>query len=266
MSSRDAWAAVSARPRGPAEAEARLVLHHAVQLVAAVGQHLAARRPDDSQQSLTVDGGLWLGEPVAGELRAGLDPAALALHLCGAGARPVATLPLAGETLASGLAFLRGELGHRGVASEPFELPVHPPDFPAHPLARGARFPAGLAAERAELAALYAASAEALRQAARPGASPARLWPHHFDLACTVRSGEAAVGLGFSPGDGPAGEPYWYATLPRPQGALPPLEGRGRWHLEGWFGAELPIDLLAGEASSRRAQVLAFWDSARRAV
>lgn len=261
-----AWAAIRTGPRGAPEVEARLSLHHALQLVAAVGQHLGARRPDDSQQSLEVGERLWLGQRVAGGLRAALDPVALTLHLCGAGDRPVASLSLGGETLASGLAFLRAELERRGVAAGSVELPAHPADFPIHPLARGARFPGGPAAERTELAALFAASAGALRQATRPDSPPIRLWPHHFDLAGTVQAGAASVGLGFSPGDGAAGSPYWYATLPRPRGALPPLEGRGRWHLEGWFGAELPLALLAEDAGGRRAQVLAFWASAMNAA
>jgi len=266
MDQNAAWAAIGTGPRGAAEAEVRLALHHAVQLVAAVGQHLAARRPDDSQQSLEVGERLWLGEPIAGGLRAGLDPVALALHLCGAGDRPVASLSLGGETLGSGLAFLRTELERRDVAAGSVELPAHPADFPTHPLARGARFAGGPCAERTELAALFAASEEALRQATRPEPPLLRLWPHHFDLACTVRAGAAPVGLGFSPGDGAEGTPYWYATLARPEGALPDLEGRGRWHLEGWVGAELPLALLAEDASGRRAQVLAFWASALRAA
>src|SRR5438067_9402848 len=123
-------------------AEARLVLHYAVQLVAAVGQSLAEKAPDDSQQSLTLEGGVWLGAPVAGgKLRAGLDPVRLELRLCDAAGKALAAFPLAGRTLAEGLSFLAAELARRGQPASALALPKHPADFPHHSLADGARFP-----------------------------------------------------------------------------------------------------------------------------
>src|SRR5471032_389548 len=117
-----AWEAL-----GPAPAdvlEARLVLHQAVQLVAAVGQSLSPAALDDSQQSLELSPDLrtWRGK-----LKAGLEPRGLVLLLW------EKQFPLAGRTLAEGLAFLQSEL------SRPLALPKHPADFPRHPLADGAR-------------------------------------------------------------------------------------------------------------------------------
>ena len=172
-------------------AEARLVLHYAVQLVAAVGQSLGEKAPDDSQQSLSLEGSgvAWLGTPIAGgTLRAALDPAQLDLRLCdGAGAAPAA-FPLAGRTLAEGLAFLGAELVRHGQPASTFALPRHPADLPHHPLADGARFPAGTdGGARGELVRLFA-NTHALLAGLREGQpAPLRLWPHHFDLACSLQ-------------------------------------------------------------------------------
>ena len=262
------WAAIRSSGRGREEVEARLSVHYALQLVASVGQQLAPRLDDDSQQSAAVEEPLWLGVPVGGgRLRAGLDPVGLTLHVCDGAARSLAPLSLGGQTLESGLAFLRAELGQRGVPAERLSVPTHPPDFPVHALAGGSAFPLGASPHRAELASLFAAS-RGLQASLRGSLeNPIRLWPHHFDLACTVRVGAISVGLGFSPGDGTTGQPYWYATLsPRPAGALPPLRGDGAWHLEGWFGAELPIARLLEGPGARHAQVLSFYESALAAA
>ncbi len=246
--------------------EARLVLHHAIQLVAAAGQSLGEKAPDDSQQSLTIASG-WLGAPLAsGRLRAGLDPARLELRLCDGEGVPLAALALAGRTMAEGLAFLAAELERRGQPASALALPRHPADFPHHPLADGARFPAGESAALGELVRLFSGT-RALLDELGEGA-PLRLWPHHFDLACSVQLGGVSLGMGVSAGDGAAGSPYWYATpWPRPQlDRLPPIAGGGTWHLEGWVGAELPLQRLGAGANAQQRQVRDFFQSARAAV
>lgn len=248
--------------------EARLVLHHVVQVVAAVGQSLAPRAPDDSQQSLVVDpAGRWLGVPVAGgRLRAGLDPVRLELSLCDGAGEPLARLPMAGLSLQSGLAFLAGELERRGIPTDGLSLPRHPPDFPRHALANGALVPPDRIAERVALCRMFSGSEAIL---ARLGVCKApRLWPHHFDLGCSLTVGSATVALGFSPGDGTWGRPYWYVTpwpFP-PRATLAPLAGGGIWHTEVWQGAELPLDRLDRRVPSWRPQVAAFLRSALGAV
>ena len=201
--------------------EARLVLHHAVQLVAAAGQSLLPARPDDSQQSLSLGSSTWLGKAI-GDSQVGLEPVELLLSVRGA------TLPLGGRTLAEGLDWLTAKLG------KPLVPPAHPPDFPHHPLAEGARFPEGGLAARRFLADLFAGTQRILA----PHLAPLRMWPHHFDLACSL----GWVNAGFSPGDGQDGLPYWYMTLAAEPPSLPALGGGGRWRTSGWKGAELPIE------------------------
>ena len=251
-------------------AEARLALHYAVQLVAAVGQSLAEKAPDDSQQSLALEGDAWLGAPVAGgKLRAGLDPARLELRLCDAAGKMLAAFPLAGRTLAEGLSFLAAELARRGQPASALALPKHPADFPHHPLADGAPFPnAPDGGARGQLVHLFA-NTHALLSGLREGQPAAlRLWPHHFDLGCSLQLGAVSLGMGVSPGEGASGRPYWYAT-PWPHPALdrlPPLAGGGTWHREGWVGGELPLERLTRGARAQRSQVLAFFQSARSAA
>jgi hypothetical protein len=246
--------------------EERLVLHHAVQPAAAVGECLSARAADDSQQSLSLAGPRdWLGATVAGgTLRAGLDPQDLVLRLCDGAGRPLAALPLEGQTLDDALAFLRSELERRGQQAPGLALPRHPSDFPRHPLAAGARFPGGVPEARLQLVRLYASTQAVL--GALAGAQP-RMWPHHFDLACNLAAGAGSALAGVSPGDGQDGRPYWYATpSSRPAaGPHPALDGRGTWHTEGWFGAELPLERL-GRGPGQEEQVASFFRSALAAA
>lgn len=261
------WESTALDPSARALRQARLPLHHLVQAVAAVGQTLAPKAADDSQQALTVKAlRSWLGAPVAGgRLRAAVDPVGAELQLRGAGGHPLAALPMEGRTLADGLVFLREALRAAGVEDAPLALPSHPADFPHHPLADGAPFPAGGAEGRAELARLHAGTHDLLAGLVAGRDAPLRLWPHHFDLGCSFAVGGAGLtlGLGASPGDGADGAPYWYATFsPRPEGALPALGGGGAWRTSGWSGAELPLALLGREPAAQRAQVEAFFESA----
>ena len=73
-----------------------------------------------------------------------------------------------------------------------------------------------------------------------------------------------------SPGDGSYAEPYWYVTPwpPPPEKRaheqLPPLDGKGVWHTEGWTGAVLPSSAVVDtrDAQEQAGQVLAFTQSA----
>jgi hypothetical protein len=244
---------------------ARLALHHAVQVVAAVGQSLAPHAPDDSQQALAVVGTRrWLGAPVAGgRLRAGLDPVGVEVRLCDAGGVPLAGIGLEGRTLGEGLRVLEDALRRAGRPAR-LALPTHPADFPHHPLADGAAYPEGGAPGRAELARLVRGT-EVLLTGRLRVRSPPRLWPHHLDLGCSLPVGDLTLGLGVSPGDAAEGLPYWYATLSPwrwPEGEEPPALRAGAWRRTGWKGAELPLSSLPGDAAGQASEVELFFRSA----
>ena len=89
-------------------------------------------------------------------------------------------------------------------------------------------------------------------------AQPARLWPHHFDIArlfvLQVDKDEPeaskSVGLGMTPGDGGIAQPYFYATpWPYPKPQPTPALAVGRWNTEGWYGAVLEADHVASKAT-----------------
>ena len=75
-----------------------------------------------------------------------------------------------------------------------------------------------------------------------------------------------SIGVGLSPGDESYDEPYFYVR-PWPCSGipdLPPLEGEGKWHTEGWLGAVLPASHIQAKHSalSQVEQVRAFTKSA----
>ena len=224
---------------------ARLVLHHAVQLAAAPGQHLLPRRPDDGQMALTWEAGAMVGETLPSGHRVALHLEALLLELRGPGIS--VQLPLEGRSSEAALDWLRVELARAGVEARSLTLAM-PYELPPLPLgAITFRASTGVT----ELAHWYADAAELLQgYTALPGASPLRCWPHHFDLATllSLETIEAvpdpeqarSIGLGFSPGDEGISEPYFYVTpWPYPEAAKPPALPAGRWNRSPWFGAVL---------------------------
>jgi len=253
----------------------RVELHHAAQLVAAVGHSLLPARPDDSHTSMSWDDGraAFVGEAIdAGRpFRAALQPASLTLHLLDVAGDgdPFATLNLSGRTSAEALGWLTTEAAKLGLErTAPVILIVFPTPIPDHPIAHGAAFGAG-EAERGEAAAYFGNAAALLHdEFTEGGASPVRIWPHHFDIARLLpvpgAGGDATVGVGLSPGDGAGDEPYWYVNRwPHPPADrlhdLPPLPGGlGRWSTEGWVGAALPASSLLAAGPDQRGTVLAF--------
>ncbi len=78
----------------------------------------------------------------------------------------------------------------------------------------------------------------------KPGPSPVRCWPHHFDIATYVSlevgDPETArgIGVGLSPGDEGYNEPYFYIN-PWPyldKDNLPDVVKPGHWHIDGYVG------------------------------
>jgi hypothetical protein len=253
--------------------EARVVLHHAAQLVAAVGRSLVPPQPDDGHTSLE-----WLGEArtLAGQAvpgrrpwRAALRPDDLVLAVVGDGV--ARELPLAGRTPAEAFAWLTEEARVAGAPAGALRSEA-PYAIPASAVAGGAAFSAATDGARAELARWFANADGLLRDvaAAWPGSAPVRVWPHHFDVGSVLPLGggtgeeASAIGSGLSPGDEGSAEPYWYATRwPQPAGAGPGLPA-GRWHGEGWTGALLTAtDLVAaGEAAAQGALAARFLSGA----
>jgi hypothetical protein len=242
---------------------ARLLLHHAAQLAAAVGRSLVPARPDDGHTSLE-----WTSSPrglasqeVAGarpwRALLGLEEPAPALVVLAGGAE-VDRLPLEGRTRREAFEWLDERARSLGAPASRLSLKT-PYVLSAHPY--GASDPFRSPGERAvaELARWLANGNAVLRGVAAgwPGSAPVRVWPHHFDVGSVLPLGGAttedapSVGIGLSPGDEGIAEPYFYVTPwppPEPAEELPTLPSGGRWHRVGWTGAVLSGSDVMAEA------------------
>lgn len=288
------WARLGAVPPGRLE-RPRLVLHHAVQLLASFGQTLVEPRDDDSHRSMDWQAGqgTFLSQAAADGLRATVRVAELRLELR-RGTEVLATFDLDGETVQGARTWLGAAVGEaRGGAPVAMAWPEYeiPPrsdgdDGGSRAASEGdhgrAATTTGGAPLRAgadaleELARWYqdAFAVLAPLSAATPEASVVRCWPHHFDVAALLTfGGEASagdgegpdpryVGVGMSPGDGSYDAPYFYVNgWPAPDPVeLPALDGPGGWHTEGWTGAVLEAEAVVamGNAAAQRSGVEAF--------
>jgi hypothetical protein len=262
--------------------EARLQLHWAAQIPAAVGNSWA--RPMDEYAHLSLD---WdrlaramTSKPAATSpgFRVALAGEDMSVRVEDEDGTLRAQRQLAGSTLSAALEWLSqvaAEIG--GSAPDaPLKIPDH--ELPDHAVGRGAPFGAD-PGRLAQLARWFANADRLLRglESKVNHAGALRLWPHHFDIAILIRLDRSetgadarTIGVGLSPGDDSYAEPYWYVTPwpPPPEKRalerLPPLEARGVWHTEGWTGAVLPSSALIDtrDTSEQAGQVLTFVQSA----
>ena len=241
--------------------DTRLQLHHAAQLVAAVGGSLLEPRPDDSHPNLgwCADLGALAGHRIPGKrpFQSALQIAEARLLLLDAEGSVETSFALAGETMSAGAAWLAREIEGR------FEIPLTDGlrlpgyELPTHAVQRGEPFSA-VPTACAELGRYYAvADAELSAIASRTdGASDTRCWPHHFDLATLISverdvggGASKTIGIGLSPGDGSYAQPYWYVSpwpYPAAATALEKLVDGAHWHREGFTAAILTGTALLG--------------------
>ena len=261
--SRDPWASIG----DPAElVETGLELHWAIQFVASAGQTFAVPRSDDSHRAMTWDATrrAFVGAPFAGAypFRVAVRPEDLSLLLLDRTDDPLATLPLAGHTQDEAFGWLSvGVATYMGGAPPVLARPEY--DIPAHDLGHGGRFTAETGGPLRAWADLYGGADAIIREvvATRDDASVVRCWPHHFDIASLItlesdESGSATrtVGLGLAPGGDPSEGWYLYVSpWPDPDpDQLPEISPPASWHTDGWVGAVLTGEALAGIAPENR--------------
>lgn len=243
-------------------ADARLQLHHGVQLLAAFGGTHVSARDDDSHRALTWDaqGERFLSEPAEDGVQVTLvlHPFELTVERGGASA---SGLRLLGTTLGTARAWLAKAVAKvRGDDEEPLKWPEY--DLPDHGVLSGRPFQPRPAALR-ELARWYTNTQALLEQFGDQAddLSVQRTWPHHFDLAVlwtlqTDDEGAATrtVGVGVSPGDDDIDQPYLYVNAwPDPGAdAFSDIEAPGQVQTEGWRGYTLTATDLLAHASQGR--------------
>jgi hypothetical protein len=245
-------------------------LHYAAQIAAEVGKSWAAPQADDSHSNFEWRDGFLLGARVAAQrpFRAALRAQDLGLRLVADDGAVLAARALAGTTIDEATNWVRAQAAlFAGEGARQSAIPA--PDLPPHPVASGARFEVGDRAAFAALARLLGGADALLRSIATglPGASPVRVWPHHFDMATLFAlSPGATIGAGLAVPDASETSGYWYVSpwMERPPAAgaasWPPL-AHGRWIGNGALSmAALPLGALAGiEKPEERAQALALF-------
>ncbi len=213
------------QPYSKALVDARLELHHAVQMVASIGfsfvpplsdfSHTAVRWSDESAS--------LVGRFVSDEngFCAALRPRDLHLLLLDPDGSEIGSLPLAGRTVQEGYEWLKSNVGLRTDRRLDRSLTRPDHEIPPHPVVDGARFSGGDGAALEELARWYSNSNSMLQAVAvsEQGASDVECWPHHFDIATLIQPDDESVGalarsigVGMSPGDGSYADPYFYVT------------------------------------------------------
>lgn len=259
-------------------ADARLQLHHAVQVAVSAAISYLPARSDDSHTNLE-----WLPDvralagnvlPGPDRLRIALAPAELTLLSLSGGGEVRSRFPLDGRVLPEALAWLGSELQRSGLSPDRLTTAKHY-EIPRHPVAERTGFRRSPSEAFFELERCYhdawlvtSTVASAVR-----GASVPRCWPHHFDLSTLItlapaRDGSArTIGVGLSPGDESFAEPYFYVgPYPYPPvHALGPLP-RGHWHTSGWVGAFLRVSDVIDAGRDAGLQRAATFDFVEFAV
>jgi len=236
---------------------ARLQLHWASQIVAAVGDALIPPESDDSHTNLEWNPALraLAGNPLPDGRRVALQLESLKVVLIDTSGQLVQAIALPGKTLQDGLDTVGSWLGTT--------LNLRAYEMPEHASANGGSFSLDETESFRELGRWYANADAALRSLREQHPSDlVRCWPHHFDLATLLRvdrgeQSEGIVGVGMTPGDHNYAEPYWYVspwqTPDNPD--LPTLPSSGFWRPEGWLGAVLTASELV-QSGGRQAEAL----------
>lgn len=207
-------------------------MHYAARLLASTAEGFCDPAADDSHANLGIDadGASLTTHPLDVHGRAvSLELGSLELVWKLRGMERV-RFSLIGQTMASAYEWLNASKPHSAPTITEREFP----DFPDHELGGTGAFMVGDPGRRVQLGRYFALARWALDGLANEvrGASPRRVWPHHFDLGTLipVPGVSASVGLGLSPGDGRYDEPYLYVSrYPWPD-PLPEWHGLGHWH------------------------------------
>lgn len=261
-----AWSMLS-NPEPTTLAAARALAHRGAQWAARAARANLEPLPDDSHSALAWDGvrAALLSQPMNGTqvgLRIGV------LEVIVADKNGTEAMPLATSTEAEVADWFDGMLKERGL--KPASTLKLPYEMPATNFARAVDEGPRLAA----VAAWFAAAAELLEELRKkykrfkPGPTPTRCWPHHFDIATVIELEEKknarAIGIGLSPGDDYYAQPYFYLSpYPKPADLenLPELPTGGRWHTREFFGAVATgVEMLAQQ--DPRGALLAVMDAA----
>lgn len=230
---------------------ARRRFHAASQWLARLAYAYATPLPDDAHSSLIWRGDLITTVPLGADaVVASLNGITLELRLGDV------AVSLDGLDEGERESRIRATLSKTGFAPEKLELDL--PWGTEAPSASHKDEESDVNADSAKLLVdLYRTAADRLGEVVESdaGASPVRLWPHHFDIATLLKgapeAGEnATVGVGLAPDDASSDTPYLYVSpWPYLEGNLPKTPSGWTWHTEGFTALIAPVtDVLQIEA------------------
>ncbi len=229
-------------------ARARVLTHRAAQHLTALARANIAAKPDDSHSNLGWDANLaGLCTHPIGAITAALNFPTLSLVILNEG-QIIDELALAGKSItqvdrwideaASSL-----ELVAPSSATIPYDLPADAAALETYET-KGALDELQALSEWFGLADTVLGQLKMATSEHRPGPSPVRCWPHHFDIATYISFEEGdpetarGMGVGMSPGDEGHDQPYFYIN-PWPYldtETLPEAVAPGFWHVDGYVG------------------------------
>ena len=233
------------------------ILHRAAQYLAAGGISLLEHQKDDSHTSMKWDPVLkaMVGCTLNTEkgIRMALDYRHYALTFIDAFSNTISAKILEGTRHDTILSWIVSELKRFGVPGK-YDYAFHY-DLPYQPMTDHFVFPPPDPEETGRLIKMRTTAQEALQIVLRneEGASPIRVWPHHFDTGALIEirkdthdtSGKS-IGLGLSIPDGMVASFYYYTSGYTPQGQLAldytPGLPYGEWRSGVWNGAVLKIN------------------------
>jgi len=251
---------------------ARAQLHQAAQLLTALGISFIPPKPDDSHTSFkwSQKSLRFLSQGFGDELafRLSLNPVDLTLQAFHSD-EFLAEIKLNGVTLKQAAADLQFFLEDHGLPEDVFTMKRHF-ELPNYPDRWDTAFDISDTDAFQSLAASYsnAASAFEIKIKNDSRASTLMIWPHHFDLATLIGTGEGkSIGMGISPGDGSYTAPYYYISVspyPSPEQIEAQPLTQGAWHTQGWTGMVLTLDQITvlSDAAGQKSVVETFLNEA----
>ncbi len=227
---------------------ARAITHRAVQHLTGLARANIEAKPDDSHSNLGWDSAIGgLRTHAMGDVVMALKFSPLTLMIL-KNDTAVEEFPLQSKTVAQAVEWtdqvaVSMGLSAASTATIPYDLPDDVAAISRYETEIGAEQITALS-EWFRLAAGVLETLVAAEAGQKPGPSPVRCWPHHFDIATYVALEEGdpetarGIGVGMSPGDEGHSEPYFYIN-PWPhldKASLPPATKPGYWHVEGYVG------------------------------
>lgn len=241
--------------------EVTMNLHHAMQFIAMLGHHLIKPEANGSHltASYNADRGELIGKLVLGEVnfRMSIDIVNLSLRLLEENMVIIDEYKLESQRIEIACLWIKSKLARllpvRGKfkSSLPFSIPPMPLGYKNSFQAMDKHILLEAKKQRANANLLLWYYATKQRNAV-----PVCIWPHHFDTSTYIPVSfdekgqlEKSIGIGYAIADKMVPEPYFYISLWCKHGinqeVKPEELSFGRWKMDNWKGAFLPISELS---------------------